>query len=243
MKPTLILDAYLDPPGAARFFAPRLAGPFVRVHLPVDPLPADPTAFRGVIVTGSAASVCDPPPWMPATAGFLIHAWEAGVPVLGVCFGHQLLAWAAFGPEAVRRAARPEVGYPEVRLWGSDPVLDVLDRRFTTFVSHEDEVLAQPGMTVLGATDRCAVHAFRFADRPAWGVQFHLEYGGEEELRILRYRAERHPELGLEPDRLAAAAISTEARATSLLRRFEQVATRLTDAETSSPGASGGRSG
>jgi GMP synthase-like glutamine amidotransferase len=113
-----------------------------------------------------------------------------------------------------------EVGYLPVELDADDALLGALGPRVVPFVSHADEVLPAPGIQVLGRSAACAVHALRLPGRPAWGVQFHLEYPREEQERVLTYRAARHPELGLDP-RQAALAPDLEPQATALFQRFQ----------------------
>src|SRR5262245_61079370 len=78
-----------------------------------DPLPA-PESPAGVVVTGSSAMVSHREPWSELTAEWLARAVELGTPVLGICYGHQLLAHALGG--AVGRNPRGrEIGTVEVR--------------------------------------------------------------------------------------------------------------------------------
>jgi GMP synthase (glutamine-hydrolysing) len=208
MAPVLLLDCDLQPDGAAAFFLPLLPADTAVVRPPREALPAV-DGWRAVVVTGSRASANDPDAWVDATAAWLAAAVAADVPVLGVCFGHQLLA-RALGATVFKRAA-PEVGFPAVRI---DPALAALPRTLTCFVSHEDEVAPHPALHVLAASDACAVHAYRHGR--SLGVQFHLEYPPAEQQRILRFRAERHPELALDVD----AALDTRDLAAALFAEF-----------------------
>src|SRR5215212_3936556 len=77
-----------------RWFQTTLAGDAVRFQV-VRPylgesLPDDVREYDAVIVTGSPLSATAPTDWMQRVAGYMVDAGEKRVPVLGVCFGHQL---------------------------------------------------------------------------------------------------------------------------------------------------------
>ena len=83
----------------------------------------------------------------------------------------------------VRKAARPEFGFLDLRL-APNPLFRDLPESLV-MASHFDEAFDLPGaFKVLAASPDCAVHAFQYRDLPVWGVQFHPEYGAEEGDRI-----------------------------------------------------------
>ncbi len=225
MRPILVLDAYLDERGGAHNFERLLAGRALHsVRLVHGEVPRDVRDYSGVLVSGSAASVLEPPPWLEPAAALLRRALQHGRPVLGICFGHQLLAEAAFGPGSVRRAAWSELGWVDVERVDADPLLDALPRRFTCFASHFDEVRElEGGMRVLARSARCAVEAFRVDGAAAWGVQFHPEMEGPECEQLVRASLERHAHLPQEPATVLARASDASLLGHALLSRFVEL--------------------
>ena len=120
--------------------------------------------------SGSAACVTAPEPWMDGLVDFILDASVAGVPLLGICFGHQIIAHAIYGPGSVRKSATPEIGWTDIRVTSEDPLFAGLEGGFNTFESHFDEVVPAEGMTVFASSERCAVQAYRVADKPIWGA-------------------------------------------------------------------------
>jgi GMP synthase (glutamine-hydrolysing) len=130
-----------------------------------------------VVVTGSEFHVYDRQPWQGQLKMMLQHALASDVPVLGICYGHQLLADVLGG--TVKPMKQREMGYREIEVVdrGEREVFDGVDRTFMSFTSHEDHVSVMPeDTTVLARNERCA-QAFEAAVLPAVGVQFHPEYG------------------------------------------------------------------
>lgn len=154
------------------------AGPaFVELDAALAPLP-DLRSFRAVVVTGSPASVVERAAWMLATERRLREVVEASTPVLGICFGHQLLG-QALGGLVARNPRGREIGTVPLQLLMEDPLLDRSHDPFLVNMTHLDSIVELPrGAEVLARSelDPCAV--VRFAPR-AWGVQFHPELDAE----------------------------------------------------------------
>ena len=133
----------------------------------------DLTHSRAVIVTGSAASVIDLEPWMARTAARLRELVLAEVPLLGICFGHQLLGHA-LGGRVARNPRGREMGTVDFTLARTDPVLGEAGT-WSVNATHLDSVVRLPaGAELLGATAIEPYAAVRFGEN-AWGVQFHPE--------------------------------------------------------------------
>ena len=131
-------------------------------------------AHQAVILSGGPASVYEPEAPLPPRALF-----EAGVPVLGICYGMQAMAMILGG--RVEPSAQREYGRAEIRLEDRDPLLegvapDTSTGTVTVWMSHGDTVLAPPpGFTRLASTTTCPVAAMAAAGRGLYAVQFHPE--------------------------------------------------------------------
>ena len=129
-----------------------------------DPLPK-PGSFDGYVLTGSEQGVYDDTPWMQPLRDWLVETRDAGKPIFGICFGHQIMA-DTFGGKA-EKTGPAEVG---VRSFDVDGVT------VTGHVWHQDQVTkVPPGAEVIGSADYCPVAALAY-EFPAMSVQFHPEY-------------------------------------------------------------------
>lgn len=139
-----------------------------------EPLPYV-AAFDGYILSGSDKGVYDDAPWMDPLRAFLVGAKEAGKPLFGICFGHQLMA-EVFGGKAEKVGA-PEVGVRAFELNGV---------KQKGHVWHQDQVTeVPPDATVIGRASYCPVAALSY-DFPAMSVQFHPEYAADYVSTFLR---------------------------------------------------------
>jgi len=127
---------------------------------------------RGVVLSGGPSSV-----WEAGHDGVAEAALSLGVPVLGICYGHQLLAKVLGG--RVGRAPRGEFGPTIVEVLEEDTILRGLPGRLRVWMSHNDAVLEPPpGARVLARSPGSPVAAFEL-QRPGgprvYGVQWHPE--------------------------------------------------------------------
>lgn len=136
--------------------------------------PAGP--FDAVMVFGGTMDTHeeDSYAWLRDETDFIRAHVDAGVPLLGVCLGGQLLAKALGGQ--VSRAPEPEIGWYEVERLpeaAGDPLLRVAPERFPSLQWHNYQFALPDGATLLARSSGC-LQAYRFGEA-AWGLQFHPE--------------------------------------------------------------------
>ena len=181
-----LLNAAHDGANTARNFRRELDADLVEFDANARQLP-DHFGFDGLVITGSRSSVYWDEEWIPPLIEWTAEAADRGLPILGVCYGHQVLAEALGG--RVGGMDDFEIGYNELSHRGDDELFADIDGEFTVFTTHGDAVVELPPGAELLAENEYGVHAFR--DRHCWGVQFHPEYDLETAETVTEGKRER----------------------------------------------------
>jgi GMP synthase (glutamine-hydrolysing) len=195
------------------------------VHAHRGELLPEGDAAGAIVVTGSSAMVSEREPWSERAAAWLGSAVHAGTPVLGICFGHQLLAHA-LGGRVERNPRGREMGTVSVRARdgaAGDPLFASLPGVLRVQATHQESVTALPPVArLLAESDGDPHHAFAVGER-AWGVQFHPEFDADVMRAYLVERSDLLRAEGLDPDALLRGVADTP-DGTALLRRFAEIA-------------------
>jgi len=139
----------------------------------------DPASCEAVVITGSPAGVYDATPWMDPLRAFIRGAFVVKTPMVGVCFGHQIIADAMGGD--VRKSEKG---------WGvGRHVYDVLEtpdwmssagRTVSLSVSHQDQVITPPAAAITLARSAHTDHAMlAYQDAPVMSLQGHPEFSDD----------------------------------------------------------------
>ncbi|MCY4264791.1 MAG: glutamine amidotransferase [Gammaproteobacteria bacterium] len=205
-----------------------------------EPLPCLDTV-DGIIITGSPAYVTDLADWNFVVADFCRKAANECIPILGVCYGHQLLAWAYGGVVDFTTAGR-EIGTVSIRLTaaaGNDALFCGLPeayRELQVQVSHSQSVMAlPPGACRLADNEHDPNQAFRIGEW-IWGIQFHPEFSAEVTRAYIKERMKEITGEGLDPILLLRKVVATPTSA-SLLHQFVEIVTSAKSVKSQSADA------
>jgi len=152
-----------------------------------EPIP-DLVGYHALILSGGEYSPEEfEAPLFQAERERVLSAIEEGMPIFGVCLGHQLLVHWLGGK--VERGPW-EVGWYEVTLTPAglnDPLFGDINPHFYAFLWHCDQITQLPDSALnLASSDLCVVQAFRYGDLPVWGVQFNLQFDPDLAAGVLR---------------------------------------------------------
>lgn len=162
------------------FNAPNMLPEGVRhtyIRLSSQPVPADVSQFSHIVISGSTYSILADEPIVAPLEELVRKAVSLGIPLMGICYGHQMIARALLGRGSVRRASKPEFGWLEVSYNGDGSfIFAPLPNPFRTFVGHFDEICNLPSdWRVIARTPYCDVHAVLVPRLKVMGFQFHPE--------------------------------------------------------------------
>ena len=181
--------------------------------------------FAGAIITGSWSMVTDKEDWSERTAAWVRQMVAAQRPLLGVCYGHQLMAHA-LGGTVDYHPRGTEVGRLPITVAAAakeDAFFGHLPATFEAFLSHDQSVLVPPpGATVLGRSAHDAHQMLRYGPK-AMSLQFHPEFTAPLMAACIQRRAEVHAAHGRDVAAMLAA-LGPTPYAQGLLRAFVALA-------------------
>jgi GMP synthase-like glutamine amidotransferase len=180
--------------------------------------PSEPGAYDGFVITGSPASAYDDLPWLKRLFSLVqtIHAHDQ--PLLGVCFGHQVLA-QALGGEVRANPQGWDIGVREIRMESSAaqfPGLNAVPTPLSLFELHQDAVLRLPPQAVLLASSSHTACEMFALGATTLGIQGHPEF----EADVIRVALAKLKGAGVIDDRVATQ--GTESLAVEPPRAFLQ---------------------
>jgi GMP synthase-like glutamine amidotransferase len=211
--PGNLADEYGDYPA---MFA-RLLGPGFEIEsfdVQAGELP-EAAGHHAYLITGSPAGVYDPLPWIDPLMKFIRSA--NGAKMVGVCFGHQVMA-EALGGHVEKSEKGWGAGLHRYTVIRSEPWIDTAGT-IAIPASHQDQVVGQPPNTeVVAASDFTPFAALAWTDRPAISFQFHPEFSVGYAKALIERRYDNIPN----PDAAIASldAPNDNARVAQWIRNF-----------------------
>jgi GMP synthase-like glutamine amidotransferase len=134
-----------------------------------------PGAFDALLITGSAAGAYEPLPWIAPLKDFLVEA-KGKAPMVGICFGHQVMA-EAFGGRVEKSDKGWGIGLHHYDVTAREPWMDADAAGFAIPASHQDQVTVQPPHAhVIAASAFTPFAGLAYDDQPAISFQGHPEF-------------------------------------------------------------------
>lgn len=167
-------------------FARMLGGhgfEFVTFNVVDGAFPDSLDAAQGWIITGSRHGAYEDHAWIAPLEELIRAIYASGAPMLGICFGHQIIA-QALGGKVEKFAGGWSVGRRAYEIEGETVALNAW---------HQDQVVALPeGAEVVGQNDFCKYAALRYDDR-IYTIQPHPEFGAEVIAGLITHRSDAVP--------------------------------------------------
>lgn len=152
-----------------------------------DEFPASVDACDGYLITGSRHSVYDNLPWIPKLAEFTGQAMKAGIRIVGICFGHQLLAHF-FGGATEPADVGWCVGVHDTQVLAEYSWMQPPMKAFGLLSSHKDQVRQLPaGAQVFARSEACPYAGFMLGER-VLTLQGHPEFAKPYSAALMGYR-------------------------------------------------------
>ncbi|MBM6595459.1 type 1 glutamine amidotransferase [Microvirga pudoricolor] len=178
--------------------------------------------YDGIFLSGSPHAAFDDVPFIHREHQLIEDAAKREIPILGICFGSQILASALCGRDQVFRRPFCEVGYkwlpttPDIH---EDEIASDIGDSVYMFVWHNDEVRdGHRDMKILASSDLCPNQIWRHREVPAWGIQGHPEITLEQSKVWFEECRERLELDGASIDQLNATADEAAAAKTMLTK-------------------------
>ncbi|MDB5473905.1 MAG: type 1 glutamine amidotransferase [Devosia sp.] len=158
-----------------------------------QPFP-DPRDLQGIVVTGSAAGVYDDLPWLAPLRAFIQAAYGSRTPMLGVCFGHQIMA-EALGGEVRKSEKGWGLGRHSYGVAARPGFMRRAPASLAIACSHQDQVITRPPeATLILASEFTPNAGLAYGNGAALSVQAHPEFADDYTVALAELRRGKAPD-------------------------------------------------
>ena len=151
--------------------------------------------YAGIVISGSGKMLTDGLSWLNESANWLKMQAGKNIPILGICFGHQLLGYA-FGGKVADNPYGIEVGTKKIN-FNKQANDDLLFKDFlpsiSAQVSHVQSVISLPDNSIVLASSEMEPHQVFRIKNNIWGLQFHPEFDDEVIKKLIISKDEKYP--------------------------------------------------
>lgn len=130
--------------------------------------------FDRIVISGSRTSIFSKEPWTQKLIDFTRSAVNQKVPILGICYGHQILGLSLGGKAGL--CSTPQSGFKEIEVLDTSSLFHEMPHRIQSYCMNREEICSLPkGTKKLAQSRGCPIESFQIENAPAFGVQFHPE--------------------------------------------------------------------
>ena len=180
----------------------------------------DPSRLEAIVITGSPAGVYEDHAWLPPLRDFIRGAYAAKTPMLGICFGHQIMA-DALGGDVQKSPKGWGLGRHTYRVLGRPDFMDNAPETVSVACSHQDQVLVPPAdAEVILASDFTPNAGLFYKSGKALSFQPHPEFLDDYALALVNLRRGNAPDAVVDGGISSFAQSSDSARISDYIAKF-----------------------
>ena len=167
-------------------FIPHFRYDFDVVNVLTETVPEEGHGYSHIILSGSGADFEGT--WQGRESLLIRWAYENDLPLLGVCYGHQMIAKTLYGAGCLGPMEKANYGWHRIRSEKDDEIFGKAGSEYSVFSHHFWEVREVPesDVEVFASSSRCRISGIRIRNKKMWGLQPHFEIGVASGVSALR---------------------------------------------------------